>query len=69
METHMADDKRTPREDVGRQIDQAEPDEALKRGVAKDLDAHLPADMVPGQAAQEPLRRSQHEEDEREPGS
>jgi hypothetical protein len=56
--------------DVGRAIDQAEPSEALKRGVAKDLDAHLPAGMIPGQSAQEPLVKSQREAEEDEsPGA
>jgi hypothetical protein len=70
METQMADGKRTPPDDVGRQIDQAEPDEALKRAVAKDLDAHLPQDEAQDLATQEPLRTSQREEQvDKAPGS
>lgn len=66
----MEDDKRMRSEDVGREIDAAEPDEALKKAVAKDLDAHLPADMVPGQATQEPLTKSQREaQDDESPGN
>jgi hypothetical protein len=66
----MEDDKRMRSEDVGREIDAAEPDEALKKAVAKDLDAHLPADMVPGQATQEPLQKSQREaQDDESPGN
>lgn len=40
----------TPRthDDIGREIDKAEPSAAVKRAVAKDLDAHLLADMIPG---------------------
>lgn len=57
----MADDKQARSEDVGREIDAAEPDEATKRAVAKDLDDHLPADMIPGQATQEPQKVSQRE--------
>lgn len=51
----------TPRthEDIGREIDKAEPSAAVRRAVAKDLDDHLPADMIPGQATQEPLKKSQ----------
>ena len=63
----MADDRRT--QDVGKQIDAAEPDEATKRAVAKDLEAHLPADMVPGQSAQEPLAKSQRESEDDEAGN
>jgi hypothetical protein len=66
----MADDKRDPPDDVGRQIDAAEPDEATKKAVAKDLEAHLPADMIPGQATQEPLKKSQRAaQDDESPGA
>jgi hypothetical protein len=71
----MTDDRlsrvgRAPSEDVGRQIDAAEPSEELKKAVAKDLEAHLPADMVPGQATQGPLKKSQREaQDDESPGN
>ena len=71
----MNEDKRAPHqesgsEDVGRQIDAAEPSEELKKAVAKDLEAHLPADMVPGQATQEPLAKSQRAaQDDESPGN
>ena len=55
------EEKHARSEDVGRQIDAAEPDEATKRAVAKDLEAHLPADMIPCQATQEPQKLSQRE--------
>ena len=57
----MVDDKRPASEDVGRQIDAAEPSEELKKAVAKHFEAHLPADMIPGQATDEPLKKSQRE--------
>lgn len=44
--------------DSGREIDKAEPSPAVRRAVAKDIGAHLPADMVPGQATQEPMKTS-----------
>lgn len=65
----MMDDKSRTSEEIGRAIDAATPSEALKRAVAKDLDAHLPADMVPGQAAQEPLKTSQKQAQDEEPGA
>ena len=56
--------------DIGREIDRARPSPAVKKAVAKDLDDHLPADMIPGQATQEPLRKSQREvQDEEPPGN
>lgn len=61
---------RSRSEEVGQRIDTAEPSEDLKRAVARDLDAHLPADMIPGQTAQEPLKKSQREAEEDEsPGA
>jgi len=72
MPTPHAVDKQPPKErrDVGREIDAATPSPELKRAVARDLDAHLPADMIEGQATEEPLRRSQRDVQENEsPGS
>ena len=70
MEDDRAGVDRTRSEAVGRAIDAAEPDAALKKAVARDLDAHLPADMIPGQATQEPLKKSQREAQEDEsPGA
>jgi hypothetical protein len=57
-------------EDVGREIDRAEPSPAVKKAVAKDLEAHLPASSVKGQATEEPLKKSQREvQDDESPGS
>jgi hypothetical protein len=56
--------------DIGREIDAATPSPAVKKAVAKDLEEHLPADMVPGQATQEPMKTSQREEqDDKSPGA
>lgn len=56
--------------DIGREIDKAEPSPAVKEAVAKDLEEHLPADRVPGQATQEPLKTSQREaQDDKSPGA
>jgi hypothetical protein len=46
----------------------------VKKAVAEDLDAHLspdtPAAGIPGQATEEPLRKSQREaQDDESPGS
>ena len=65
----MTDDKRPTSEEVAREIDGAEPSEALKRAVAADLEAHLPANRSPGQATQEPLVESQAEAEQESPGS
>jgi hypothetical protein len=54
-------------EDVGRDIDAAKPSDAVKAAVGKDLEDHLPADLIPGQATEEPLRKSQREVQEDEP--
>ena len=56
-------------EEIGREIDNAKPSEELKKAVAADLDAHLPADRVPGQSAQEPLKKSQKQAQDEEPGA
>jgi hypothetical protein len=57
-------------EDIGREIDRAEPSPAVRQAVAEDLDAHLPAADIPGQATQEPLKKSQREaQDDESPGS
>jgi hypothetical protein len=62
----------TPRthEDIGREIDAATPDPAVKKAIEKDMEAHLPADMIPGQATEEPLKKSQKQVQEDEsPGA
>lgn len=72
MPNEKSDARRDQRshEDIGREIDSAEPSEATKKAVAKDLDAHLPADMIDGQSAQEPQKISQRkEEEDRPPGA
>jgi hypothetical protein len=78
MERAMADTKtgagnggggRPDSEDVGKQIDAAEPSEAVKRAIAKDMEAHLPADRIPGQTAQEPQVISQKESQDEGPGN
>ena len=52
---------------IEREIDSAEPSAAVKKAVAEDLEAHLPADMVSGQEAQEPMKTSQREAQDDEP--
>lgn len=62
----------TPRthEDIGHEIDAAKPDRAVKEAIEKDIEAHLPADMIPGQATEEPLKESQKQVQEDEsPGA
>ncbi len=55
-------------EEAGREIDAAaKPSDAVKAAVAKDLEDHLPADLIPGQATEAPLKDSQREVQEDEP--
>lgn len=65
----MRNDKRPSSEQVAREIDNAEPSEEVKHAVEKDMEAHLPADMIPGQTAQEPLVKSQREAENEAPGA
>ncbi|MDP3738175.1 MAG: hypothetical protein Q8R02_12340 [Hyphomonadaceae bacterium] len=66
----MTANNRPSSEEVGREIDAAKPSPALKKAVAKDLEDHLPADMIPGQATEEPLKKSQRQvQDDEAPGS
>ena len=70
MPTPQAEPNRPSSKELAREIDRATPSPETKRAVAKDLDAHLPADDVPGQASEEPLRKSQREaQDDEGPGS
>ena len=63
-------DNRPSSKEVAREIDTAEPSAETKRAVARDLDAHLPAQDIPGQATEEPLRQSQRQaQDDEGPGS
>ena len=55
-------------EEAGREIDAAaKPSDAVKPAVAKDLEDNLPADLIPGQATEEPLKKSRREVQEDEP--
>lgn len=66
----MSQTHRPSSEEVGREIDAAKPSPAIKKAVERDLDEHLPADMIPGQSSPEPLRKSQREvQDDEAPGS
>jgi hypothetical protein len=70
MPTPNTEPHRPSSREVGSEIDRATPSPETKRAVAKDLDAHLPADDIPGQATEEPLRKSQREaQDDEGPGS
>ncbi|HEV7694446.1 MAG TPA: hypothetical protein VGO52_26655 [Hyphomonadaceae bacterium] len=66
-------DHRPSSKEVAREIDRATPSQETKRAVAEDLDAHLPdraAEEIPGQASEEPLKKSQREvQDDEGPGS
>jgi hypothetical protein len=70
MPTPHTEPNRPSSKEVAREIDNAKPSPETKRAVAKDLDAHLPAQDIPGQATEEPLKQSQREaQDDEAPGS
>lgn len=70
MATPNSEPHRPSSKKVAHEIDTANPSPELKRAVAQDLDAHLEAEAMEGQATQEPLAKSQRDVEEDEgPGS